>query len=95
MAPPSVRFAIVRKLSNIGQALDGYQKIYYLELLRASKGSLSCCSRLHLQSIAPTNPHKSRVVGYGPFSLCAIHKESLCPSNGDMNSLMMMVMLIL
>jgi hypothetical protein len=31
------------------------------------------------------------VVGYGPFSLCVIHKEVLCPSNGDINGLMMMI----
>jgi hypothetical protein len=30
-----------------------------------------------------------RVVGYGPFSLCVIHKEGLCPSSGDINRLMM------
>jgi hypothetical protein len=29
-------------------------KIYYLELLRASEGTLSRWSRLHLQSLAPT-----------------------------------------
>jgi hypothetical protein len=29
------------------------------------------------------------VVGYGPFSLCAIHKEDLCPSRFDINRLMM------
>jgi hypothetical protein len=29
------------------------------------------------------------VVGYGPFSLCVIHKEGLCPSSGDINRLMM------
>jgi hypothetical protein len=29
-------------------------KIYYLELLRVSEGTLSCWSRLHLQSLAPT-----------------------------------------
>jgi hypothetical protein len=28
-------------------------KIYYLELLRASEGTLSRWSRLHLQSLAP------------------------------------------
>jgi hypothetical protein len=28
---------------------------------------------------------------YGPFSLCVIHKESLCPSSGDINRLMMMI----
>jgi hypothetical protein len=38
----------------------------------------------------PTNPHWARVVGYGPFSLCVIHKEGLCPSSGDINRLMMM-----
>jgi hypothetical protein len=30
-------------------------------------------------------------VGYGPFSLCVIHKEGLCPSSGDINRLMMMI----
>jgi hypothetical protein len=32
----------------------------YLELLRASEGTLSCWTRLHLQSLAPT-PVSSRV----------------------------------
>jgi hypothetical protein len=32
----------------------GGQKIYYLDLLRASEGMLSRWSRLHLQSLAPT-----------------------------------------
>jgi hypothetical protein len=26
--------------------------------------------------------------GYGPFSLCAVHKEGLCHSSGDINRLM-------
>jgi hypothetical protein len=29
------------------------------------------------------------VVGYGPFFLWVIHKEGLCPSSGDINTLMM------
>jgi hypothetical protein len=34
-----------------------------------------------LQSLAPTNPHLARVVGFGnPYG---IHKEGLCPSNDD------------
>jgi hypothetical protein len=67
MAPRSVRFGVrSRKLSNIGQLLDGLPKIYFLELLRASKGSLSRWSLLHLQLLIPTNPHWARVVGYGP-----------------------------
>jgi hypothetical protein len=32
-------------------------KFYYLELLRASEGTLSRWYGLHLQSLAPTNPH--------------------------------------
>jgi hypothetical protein len=60
-----------------------------LELLRASEGTLSRWSRLHLQSLAHTNPHWARVVGYGPFSLWVIHKEGLCPSSADINRLMM------
>jgi hypothetical protein len=49
-------------------------KIYYLELLRASEGTLSRWSRMYLQSLAPTNPHWARVVGCGPFFLWVIHK---------------------
>jgi hypothetical protein len=64
--------------------------MYYLGLLRASEGTLSRWSRLHLQSLAPTNQHWARVVGYGPFSLCVTHKEGLCSSSGDINRLMMM-----
>jgi hypothetical protein len=66
-------------------------KIYYLELLRASEGTLSRCFRLHLQLLAPSNPQWARSVGYDPFSLCVIHEEGLCPSTGDINSLMMMM----
>jgi hypothetical protein len=61
----------------------------YLLSRTLSEGTLSRWSRLELQSLAPTNPHWARVVGYGPFSLCVIHKEGLCPSNGDTNRLMM------
>jgi hypothetical protein len=61
----------------------GDQKIYYLELLCATEDTLSRWSRLHLQSLAPINPHWARVVGYGSFSLCVMHKEGLCPQWGD------------
>jgi hypothetical protein len=47
--------------------------------------------QLHLQLLASTNPHWARVVGYGPFFLCVIHKEGLCPSSGYINKLMMMI----
>jgi hypothetical protein len=49
---------------------------------------------LHLQSLATTNPHWARVVGNGPFSLCVIHNEGLCPSSGGINRLMMMMMML-
>jgi hypothetical protein len=31
------------------------------------------------------------VVGYGPFSLCVIHKEGLCSCSGGINRLVMMM----
>jgi hypothetical protein len=77
------------KLSNVGQSLNGWPNMYYLELLRASEGASSRWSRLHLKSLAPTNPHWARVVGYGPFSLCVIHKEGLWLSIVVINRLMM------
>jgi hypothetical protein len=44
-----------------------------------------------LQLLTPTKPHWACVLGYGPFSLCEIHKEGLCPSTGDINRLMMVI----
>jgi hypothetical protein len=64
-------------------------KIYYLELRRASEGTLSRWSGC----IVSTHSQWVRVVGYGPFSLCVIHKEGLCPSSWDINRLMMMMMI--
>jgi hypothetical protein len=46
---------------------------------RASESTLSRWSRLHLKSLASTNPLWACVVDYGPFSLCVIHKEGLWP----------------
>jgi hypothetical protein len=82
-----------RKLSNIGRSSDLWPKMYYLELLRASEGTLSRGSRLYLQSLAPTNPHWARVVTYGPFSSGVIHKEGLCHSSGDIDRLMIITYL--
>jgi hypothetical protein len=62
---------------------------YCLEVLRASEGTFTRWSRLHLQSLAPTNPYWASVVGYG--LLCIIHKESLYPSSGGINKLMLMM----
>jgi hypothetical protein len=49
-------------------------KIYYLEFLRASQGTL--------QSLVLINLHWARVVGNDTFSLCVIYWEGLCPSSG-------------
>jgi hypothetical protein len=40
--------------------------------------------------VSSTNPHWARVMGYGSFSLCVIHKKGLCPTSGGINRLMMM-----
>jgi hypothetical protein len=48
------------------------------------------CSYVHFQ-LGPTNPHWACVVGYGPFSLCVIHKEDLYHSSGDIDRLMMIM----
>jgi hypothetical protein len=44
---------------------------------------------LLLQTLAPTNTHWARVVGYGLFSLWVIQNEGLRLSIGDINRLMM------
>jgi hypothetical protein len=59
-------------------------KSYYLELFPASEGTLNRCSQLHLQSLAHTNPHWARVMGYGLFSSCVIYKEGLSPAVGTL-----------
>jgi hypothetical protein len=62
----------------------------------------SPCFGRHVKPLFPavfaavsTNPLWARVVGYGPFSLWVIHKEGLCFSSGDINRLMMMIMMSL
>jgi hypothetical protein len=60
--------------------------VYYVEVdgpaVSAFRSAITevkqCWSRLHFQSLAPSNPHWTCVVGYGPFSLSVIHKEDLC-----------------
>ncbi|RVE43762.1 hypothetical protein evm_011611 [Chilo suppressalis] len=60
----------------------GDQKIYYLELLHASEGTLSRWSRLHLQSLAPTNPHWARVVDE-KLQFSRNHKKLFIMSDSD------------
>jgi hypothetical protein len=42
--------------------------------------------------INQTNLHWARVVGYGPFSLRVIYMDGLCPSSGDINRPMVMML---
>jgi hypothetical protein len=80
MAPRSVSVGVrSRKLSNIGHWM-GDQK-YIMCFGKHVKPLVSAV-------FAVVSTHQpSRVVGYGPFSLW--NKEGLCPSNGDINRLMM------
>jgi hypothetical protein len=51
------------------------------------------CFGRHVKPLVPAafavvsthQPVLGLVVGYGPFSLCVIHKEGLCPNSGDIN----------
>jgi hypothetical protein len=64
-----------------------------LRALKAAqdRSSWRALEEAYVQQYQPTNPHLAGVVGYGPFSLCVIHKEGLCPSSGNINRLMMMM----
>ncbi|RVE46251.1 hypothetical protein evm_009075 [Chilo suppressalis] len=64
----SAAIVVVKQLSQ-WSVIGWVTKNFYLEFLRASEGTLSRWSRLHLQSLAPANPHWARVVGHGPISL--------------------------
>jgi hypothetical protein len=75
--------------------ITGMKQTLLEAILDITKVKLPCFGRhfkplvLHLQSLAPTNPHWAREVGYSPLSLYVIHKEGLYPSSGDINRLMM------
>jgi hypothetical protein len=91
MAPRSVRFGVrSRKLSNVYSVIGWVTKNLLSRappcFVRHAKPLVPAAFAM----LAPTNPHWARVVGYGSFSLCVIHKEGLCPSIGDINRLTMM-----
>jgi hypothetical protein len=51
------------------------------------------CFGRHVEPLVPAlfvvvSTHWALVVGYGPFSLCIIHKESMYSSSGDIDRLM-------
>jgi hypothetical protein len=84
----SVASALRRAITEVKQrwsVVGWVTKMYYLELLPCFGRHAKPLVPAALQSLAPTNSHWARVVGYGPFSLCVIHKEDLCPSSGDIN----------
>jgi hypothetical protein len=56
--------------------------------------ALSCFGR-HFKPVPAAYAVVSwaRVVGCGPFSLSVIHKEGLCSSSGDINTLKMMMII--
>jgi hypothetical protein len=69
MAPWSVRFGVRSwKLSNVSHEM-GDQKFIFQAPPCYGRHVMSLVPAA-LQSLAPTNPHWARVVGYGPFSLC-------------------------
>jgi hypothetical protein len=39
------------------------------------------------------NPVQGNILTISPFSLCVIHKEGLCPSSGDIDRLIMMMIM--
>jgi hypothetical protein len=88
----AVRFAV----SAIGEAKQHWSVIGW-----ATKNLLSRAPpRRHVKPLVPAaftvvNTHKSthRLVGYAPFSLWVNYKEGLCSSSGDIDRLMMMVMM--
>jgi hypothetical protein len=45
--------------------------------------------------VSTHQPALGRVMCYGPFSLCVIHKEGLCLSSGVINRLLMMIIITL
>jgi hypothetical protein len=54
------------------------------------------CFKRHVKPLVPdafavVSTHQPALGprGYGPFSLCVMHKEGLCPSSKDINRLMM------
>jgi hypothetical protein len=60
--------------------------------VKARPGCIYTLYIIVICTFATTNQHRARVVGYGAFSLCVMHKEGMCASSGGINRLMMMMM---
>jgi hypothetical protein len=70
----------------------GWPEINYLELLRALEDTLLIPAAFAV--VSTHQPALGLRGGLWPVSLCVIHKKGLFPSNGDINRLMMMMMMI-
>jgi hypothetical protein len=85
MAPHSVRF---------GQIAEVKQRWSVIGWM--TKNLLSRVKSLVPAAFAVvSNPHWASVVGYGPFSLCVIHKEGMCWGRGDINRLLIKITYIM
>jgi hypothetical protein len=59
-----------------------------------TKNLLSHVKPLGPVAFAVVNTHQPALgprMGFGPLSLCVIYEEGLCPSSGDINRLMMVM----
>jgi hypothetical protein len=65
------------------------------KFINSNSSNYSLCFERHVKLLVSAVSTPTRVVGYGPFSLYVIHKEGLCPSSGDNNTLMMMMMIVM
>jgi hypothetical protein len=86
MAPRSVRSTAFTEAKQNCSVICWRPIIYYLEF-RASEGTLICWSRLQNSPIR-TGP-ACWVIARSPYVRCAL---CLCPSSGDINKLMMIML---
>jgi hypothetical protein len=84
MAPRSCARRVIAEAKQRSQRsfIGCVTKIYYLELLRASEGTLSRWSRLQLQSLAPAPV--SRTVDVRQVAVVKISAESLSQHDENM-----------
>jgi hypothetical protein len=77
----------------IAEAKQHWSVIRWVTKILLSR-AFSCFGRHVKPLVHSAGVVSTRGVGYGPFFLCVIHKEGLCPSNRDINRLMMMMITV-